>query len=320
MMITVLLFGLPWLYAASLIRLVVSSDRTGLLPSIGIAVATGVVAIWSIQQSRSSTAAIGLIFIPMLAAASGCLALPHGRWRRAPEPALRVLGLVLLLLAFVPMVMEAVAGRRTIERNAERDADAAQRERVVQGYRAEIDRVVALRGGDAASYVDSLIRARRDDRELMLAALESHRVSPALLDSLAGSPDLGIALEAVRNDSIPSTALARVYHTAATPYYFFQALAANPHTPHDILRAIRATQPPPVSGLDIWFAENVAAPPDLLLDIARTSESIDAIRVLLRNPSIACAVVDAAAVGPASARGADEALRAQVSDARAAHC
>jgi hypothetical protein len=187
----------------------------------------------------------------------------------------------------------------TTTKNEQRDVEQARRDRALDIQRARVAAVVARSGDAAADSLDALLRANPNDRELLLAALERPLVSPGLIDSSARSPDLGIALKAVQNPSASAVTLEWVYRSHPNRNYFLQAIAAHPHSPPDVLRAIRRLRPAPISGLDIWFAGNASAPEDVLLDVARTSESIEAVRVLLRNPALGCATVRSAERGPA---------------------
>jgi len=144
--------------------------------------------------------------------------------------------------------------------------------------------------GRERAWLDSSIRERMNDRTFLLAALPYDSISPGILDTLASSPDLGVALEAVRNPNTPAVTLERVYNRAQTyPDYFSQALAAHPRTPPTILRELyRATGVDSTSELAIWLAGNPATPRDILAVIARSASDAHVIGVLLENPSLDC--------------------------------
>lgn len=276
---------------------------------------------WAISRSRSSTAGIGVIFLPILAAVSASLVLAYGASRRTRDRTLRGLGIVALCAAMAPAATELVRGRRIIQRNAERDADQARRDDALVRHRARLDTLLASAGGRAADTFASLLRMKANDREFVLAALERDVVSPGAIDTLARSSDLGIALQAIRNPRAMPATLEWVYRSSQYPMYFYQALAAHANTPPDILREIHRLRPAPIAGLDISFAGNSSAPTDVLRDVARTSESIDAVRTLLRHPALDCAMIEAVAGGPAvRARPPDADLTAQLTERRAARC
>jgi hypothetical protein len=319
MLLTLLL--LPLAYVAGVVVLWATRRREALALSLAVFVGTLAAGGWAILQSRSSTAGIGFIFLPILAAVAGGLVLAFGASRRTNHGALRVLGVVALASALVPAASELVNARRTIERNAVRDADQARRDSAIVQYRRELDTLISHAGDAAADTLNVLLRARSADREFVLAALERDRVSQAMLDTLGRSNDLGLALQAVRNPNASAAMLARVYRTSAYPAYFYQALTAHAHTPPEILREIHRLHPAPISGLDISFAGNPSAPRDVLLDVARTSESIDAIRTLLRNPALDCAMVDAASASPAvRTHGQDAEVPDQLRELHSTRC
>jgi hypothetical protein len=319
MLLTLLL--LPLAYVVMLAVLWTTRRREALALSLAVFVGTLAAGAWAILQSRSSTAGIGFIFLPILATVAGGLVLAFGASRRSNHGALRVLGVVALASALVPAASELINGRRTIERNAVRDADQVRRDSAIVQYRRELDTLISHAGDAGADTLNVMLRGRSADREFVLAALERDVVSPAMLDTLARSTDLGVALQAVRNPNASAAMLTRVYRTSDYPMYFYQALAAHAHTPPDILREIHRKRPAPISGLDISFAGNPSAPHDVLLDIARTSESIDAIRTLLRHPALDCAIVDAAAASPAvRTHGQDAEVPDRLRELRSTRC
>jgi len=276
---------------------------------------------WSIQQSRASTAAIGFIFLPVLGCAAGCLVLAYTASRRSGSRVMRILGLTALVGSTIPAVAALRGGRSSIARNQSRDADQARRDSAYARHRVRLDTVIASSGERAADTLAVLLREHRNDRELVLAALERREMPAVLLDSFARSPDLGIALQAIRNPGAPRETLERTYRTHQYRDYFLQALVEHPNTPPAMLREIRALRPAPISGLDIWFAGNRSTPADVLLDVARTSESIDAVRALLRHPALDCAMIEAAASGPAvRAHPADVDVAQQIIERRVERC
>lgn len=185
-------------------------------------------------------------------------------------------------------------------KNNRRDADQQVRDGAFAQYRAEL---AGMRAGATLNpdTLNQLIRSRRDHREFLLAALEHDGIAPALLDTLARSSDITIVRKAADHRSASPATLARVYRASSYPPYFYQALASNANTPVEILREIHR-KPGPMSGLAIWFAGNASTPRDIVDSISRTSDNIDAIRVLLRRPTLDCALVTRVAAGPALAK------------------
>ena len=312
---------LPIGYGAWLVTLAVRRRWSDVGLGLLAAAFTLAAGAWEILQSRSSTAGIGFLFLPMLASVAGILALAYSASRQVTSRPLRVLGLAALVAAALPGVVALRGGRSTIAKNASRDADQARRDSAYARYRVQLDTLGATRADRASDTVRALLRANRGNRELVLAALERPQVSAALLDTFARSPDLGIALQAIRNPNASPETLERIYRMHQYRDYFVQALAAHANTPTPILREIRGLRPAPIAGLDIWFAGNPSTPADVLLDVARSTESIDAVRTLLRHPSLDCAMIDGVARGPAvRAHASDADVAQQLASARAARC
>jgi hypothetical protein len=313
--------GLPLAYVVAVAVLLLKRRGADVGISLVVAGITIAAGSWAILQSRASTAGIGFVFLPTLAALAGGLALAYGASRRARSGVIRLLGATALLAAGAPAALALRDGVKTIARNAHRDEEQAHRDSALVRHRARLDTLLATSGERADDTLEAELRAHGDDRELVLAALERSQISPALLDSFAHSPDLGIALQAVRNPRTTSTTLASIYRTHPNRTYFLQALAGHANAPPSVLREIRALRPAPITGLDIWFAGNPSTPADVLRDVARTSESIDAVRTLLHHPALDCAMIDDATRGPA-VRGHpdDRNIAERLTEQRAARC
>jgi hypothetical protein len=136
-------------------------------------------------------------------------------------------------------------------------------------------------------WLDSSIRARMKDRAFLLAALQNDSISPWLLDTLANSLDLGIALEAVRNPTTRTATLEDVYRTKSHLLTFTQAVAAHRRTPPYIFRELFEREHAN-SSFDVWFAGNAVTPREILAEIALASTDKFVIAALLENPSLDC--------------------------------
>lgn len=277
------LIGAPIAYLIVLINLLVQKDRKGIGISLVFAALAVGTAYWSIMQSRSSTAGIGILGLPLMLALGGFLGLAFGRWRSSTHGGRSVGALLSLGGAVVLIAFNIREGWKTIGKNQVRDVQQAAHSAEIERDRALIAAGLAKNENRQRAYLDSSIRARINDRAFLIAALENDSVSPAILDTLALSADLGIALQAVRNGSTSGATLARVYKTHSYPDYFFQALAGNPRTPPEIIRDLY-TRPRTITGLDYWFAQNPATPRDILERIAKTTKEPAVIDALSHNP------------------------------------
>src|SRR3954470_6141328 len=294
-MFLLLLLGIPLAYLALLIALLVRKDPRGFGLSLVFFAAAVVTGCWAIMQSRSSTAGIGFLGIPMLGGASGFLGLAFGRWRASPERTRRVGAWLALAAALLMVGYNISQGVQTRGTNAVRDQRHAAQSAEIARDRQSIAAALQQNPGRARAYLDSSIKANIDDRAFVLAALPNDSISPGILDTLANSPDLGIALEAVRNPAAKAETLTRVYRTKSYPDYFFQALAAHHHPPPEILRELYE-RPRTITGLEIWFAGNPSTPRGVLQDISRKSDDRYVIAALLENPSIDCPLLTELAV------------------------
>jgi hypothetical protein len=128
------------------------------------------------------------------------------------------------------------------------------------------------------------------DRAFLLAALPNDSVSPEVLDTLANSTDLNVALEAIRNPNTRPETLEHVYRTKSYPDYFFQALAAHHHPPPGVLLELYR-KPRTIMTLDIWFAGNPSTPHEVLDQLSRTATDRSIIAALLENPSLDCGML-----------------------------
>jgi hypothetical protein len=289
------LVGIPLAYVAMLVSLLARRSRKGIgISLLFFALAAGT-AYWGITQSRSSTAGIGMIGLPLIGAVGGFLGLAFGRWRASTDPgrsvgALLGLGGAVLLVAF-----SLREGFKTTSKNLVSDEKQAAFSAEVERERALIAAGLGQNENRQRAYLDSSIRSRPiTDRAFLIAALENDSISPGILDTLANSNDLNVALQAVRNPNTTGATLTRVYRTHSIPYYFFQALAGHQHTPPEIIREIY-TKPRTITGLDIWFAGNSATPRDILGHIATTSKEAWVINALLQNPVLDCQLLEQAA-------------------------
>lgn len=289
------LVGVPIAYLVVLISLLVKKEPQGLGLSLLFFAASVLTGVWAITQSRSSTAGIGFIGIPLVGALGGFLGLAFGRYRTSAEPARRIGAWVGLAGALFLVSCNIAQGAKTKSKNGVRDEKQAAHSAEIARDRTMIAAALKQNPGRERAWLDSSIRTRMNDRAFLLAALPNDSISPAILDSLANSPDLGIALEAVRNPSTRSETLERVYRTKSYPDYFFQALAAHHHTPANVLRELYL-RPRTITGLDIWFAGNPATPREILDEIARTTSDRNVIAALVDNPSIDCPILTQLAI------------------------
>lgn len=289
------LLGLPLAYFAVLVVMLLKRESRIVATSLAFFAAAVVSGSWAILQSRSSTAGIGFLGIPLVGSMAGFLGLAFGLFRQDPRLERRAFAWVGLTATLMLVGFNIRQGLDTKDKNRARDDLQAAHSAEIARDRDAISAALKENPQRQSAWLDSAIRAHRDDRAFLLAALPNDSISPTLLDTLANSDDMGIALEAVRNPSTTAQTLERVYRTKIYPDYFFQALAAHPHTPPAVLTDMYK-RPRTIGGLAIWFAGNPATPHEILDDIARTNSDRSVISSLLENPSTDCRIITRLAV------------------------
>jgi len=259
----------------------------GLALAVSLCLLTMVVGVWAIFQSRSSTAGIGIVFLPFYGVFSGGMAWLYRQLVFAAQRWLRGLGWLSLAVSLAVPASLVYSGWQSIALNRSRDAQHQANLAQIDGYRKQLKAALAENPGRESAIVEALISTNLDNRNFLLPLLETPYVAPATLDRLAATDDLGIALSAVRNPACPSATLARIYREHSYPDYFFQAIAAHANTPPEVLVDLYQ-RPATIMGLARSFAKNPATPREVLLDIAtRTNESF-VVQQLLQNPRLDC--------------------------------
>ena len=271
----------------------------GLALGVSLCVLTILIGLWAIFQSRSSTAAVGILFLPFYAVFSGGMAWLYRNLMHSERKFLRGLGWLCLGLAVAVPGWLVYSGFDTIALNRSRDAQ----------HQANL-----------ADIVERLIAEHTGNRNQLLPLLESRFVTPSTVDRLADSDDLGIALSALRHPACPPATLVRIYRTHSYPDYFFQAIASHHNTPPDILVDLYR-RPATIMGLDRSFASNPATPRDILLEIATTTKENFVVQQLLQNPKFDCTLlgpIDAAL--NRSERPTDSYSRARLAELQSGLC
>jgi hypothetical protein len=245
------------------------------------------VGIWAIFQSRSSTAAIGILFLPFYGLFAAVMAWLFANLCVAERWGWRAFGWFCLAVSLAVPVALVFQGFDSIALNESRDAKYQASLIEIAKNKASLAEALTNNPGRESEMIDALIGKHADDRNHLLPILESRFVSAEALDRLARSEDLGIALSALRNPNCRAETLVRIYRTHAYQDYFFQAVAAHANTPPDILKELYQ-RPVTINGLDRSFASNPATPIEVIRDIiAKTKESF-VVQRLLENPALDC--------------------------------
>lgn len=299
------LFLTPFAYLTALLILFIKRRRTGILLSLIFFVAAIGLGAWAIFQSRSSTAGIGILFLPFIGVAAGALAWGFANLRHAQKLPLRILAGLCLVALLGIFAWEVNGGWQTIQLNKTRDAAQQARTQRIEQQRILLKDLLAQNIGAETATVERFIVEHHDDEEALFSALASPFVSAETLDSYARKDDFGLTLTALRNKNCRAATLARIYHTHSYPNYFLQTLAAHAHTPPDILREIFQQSPRAIGGLDVWLAENPATPLDILQTLS-DSHDIQVLQSVLQNPQLDCATLSRARLALAASNRPDD--------------
>ena len=193
------LIVVPIAYLVIIVTLLAKRTPRGVGVSLLFAALAAGSAYWAITQSRSSTAAIGMIGLPFIGALGGFLGLAFGRWRSSPEHTHSLAAFFGLAGTVLLVAFNVREGTKTVAKNELRDEQQTAHSEEIARDRALIAAGLGQNENRQRAYLDSSIRSRMKDRAFLIAALENDSISPNILDSLATSDDLGIALQAVRN-------------------------------------------------------------------------------------------------------------------------
>ena len=259
----------------------------GLGLALSMSILTIVVGIWAIFQSRSSTAAIGILFLPFYGLFAGGMAWLYKNLQHAERKIFHFFGWVSLALSIAMPTLLAYNGVESISRNQTRDAIHQANLATIKRNKQFISETLAKNPGRESETIDELIAAHVSDRNFLLPLLESKYVAPATLDRLANADDLGITQTALRNPACRAETLARIYRTHSNPSYFFQTLASHENTPPEILSEIYR-RPEMLNGLDGAFAKNPSTPPAVLHEIIGKTKDSYVVQRLLQNPKMDC--------------------------------
>jgi hypothetical protein len=287
MAIQLLLIPTSFLLVA--VILFVMRKRRGVVMAVIFFALAIVVGLWAIMQSRSSTAAIGMIFLPMVAVLAGVLAWAFRNLQVSRNAGLRFVAWTCLVSACAVIAAMVYQGGKTIALNKTRDAQQQARTLRIDENRKTVATLVRENKGREAAAIEQLIQEKSNDDEFLLVALESEFVPAESLDRFARADDFGVTLTVLRNPNCRAETLARIYRTHSTPTYFHQALAVHPNTPVEILREL-FVKARAIDGLDISFGKNPSMPTDILLELSNTQD-INVIQSLLQNPRLDCTML-----------------------------
>lgn len=264
--------------------------RGGLYGQIAFALAL-LIGFFAIYESRSSTAGIGLLFLPVMALVPGvlgfALGMAHYLYRQQairPVWALPVMLLTSLLLVAC-YGYQGYGWWQTAQQNTAQDREAERQRQSIADNRRLLAEKLAANPGREAAIIEQLA-SQTDDRTWLIPLAANPHASVKTLDELSRSADFGVALNALRNPKLPADSIVRLYREHSYPDYFFSTMAGNANSPVWLLRALYEMRAQNL-GIAPALAANTASPDDLLADLLATADQ-RTLGKLAGNPRIDC--------------------------------
>lgn len=294
--VAVLILGLYFL---------IRGPRTGLLPAVIGAAIVAALQLWAIRQSRSSTAAIGILFVPGYAAIAmasiwGARRMLYSLKAKHEQKPWRLWATGLLYLPAIAIAIMAVkGGLDERDRNHQRDDEQRIWTEKYTAAKQDIRSELAKNPGHEAEALEQMIESHLSDESFLFAALDFEEVTASRLKKLAESKRFEISI--LRHPKVTPALIEEIYRRTEYKEGLFTTLASNPNTPLPILREIDAGRSKFVD-LDNLTASNPAAPHDILLRISKSENGSTLLR-LIDNPSIDCEVASSIEESAPKARG-----------------
>lgn len=251
---------------------------------------------YSILQSRSSTAGIGFIFLPIMALVPGLIGIALGKAhrtylqaRQAQPPAGSRRNMIMLgVLLLLPFVWQVYATLDTVSRNKARDVESARQTAAIKENTQVLASLLSVSPGKESDILNQKA-AQTTDRVMLIPIAASHFASAELLETLSRSTDFGVVLSVVRNKNTASKTLEWVYKNHRYPPYFYMDLSGNPNTPDAILHELYGKRAEN-SGIAMRLASNPSLPNNILTKLMLERDKY-VLRNILDRPQLTCAQV-----------------------------
>jgi len=247
---------------------------------------------FSILQSRSSTAGIGFIFLPIIALLPGVIGLVLGKFhtgylhRKQNNSTLEKFGIIIFsLLIIAPFVWQVNVLLNTVSKNKSRDIEnARQREAIKNNFKA-LDILLSENPGREVDILNEKMNQTQDRTELIPIAKNKY-ASSEILNKLSRSADFGVVLSVVRNRNTTEKTLEWIYKKHIYPSYFYADLSSNSNTPEMILRELYDKRSQN-SGIAQQLARNPNLPEDVLNKLTNEPRKY-VLRNILDRSEITC--------------------------------
>lgn len=253
---------------------------------------------YSILQSRSSTAGIGFIFLPIIALLPGGIGFVLGkihteylhRKKNNKPVAIQKSSLIIFsLLVIVPFIWQVSALFNTISKNNSRDIEAARQREAIKNNIRKLDNLLSESPGREEDILKEKASKTEDRTELIPIAKNKH-ASSEILNKLSRSANFGVVLSVARNRNTAENTLEWIYKNHTYPPYFYADLSSNPNTPKKILRELYEKRSQN-TGIALQLARNPKLPEDVLNKLTNEPRKY-VLRDILDRSNITCEQVD----------------------------
>lgn len=202
-----------------------------LIIPILVFVCTSIFWIYILLQSKSSTAGIGIIFIPVVAGLPAVLAFYAQKTQNKFYKVALVISIFLVLGKVYQMMLEQ---KKYNEKVA---LEAKQSEKRFEDSKHEIAILISKNIGNEVNVLNELFD-KKPNREMTMAILSSKYCPPEKWLEYAASEDMGFALVIAQNNDATKEALELIYKKQKYPDFFISSLARNPNTSPELLREL----------------------------------------------------------------------------------
>jgi hypothetical protein len=257
------------------------------LSAFVIAVVLGSIQILS---TRSSTAAIGFIFLPVIALVPAVLSglIPlflHYKKKTAHSfnNTTVISLLVLLLISFYGW--QGWSTYQIRDKNKQRDIESSRQRDAIKNNKLELASLLVEHPGNEEKIIADKVK-NTDDRTWLIPLAGSQYANTETLNTLAHSKDFGVVTTALRHNNIAPEIIVWVFKNHTYPSYFFTTMSRNKNTPDWLLEYLYE-QKHTNYGIAPALAINPSSPTTLINKLVikpdrRTLES------LIKNPLVTC--------------------------------
>ncbi len=248
----------------------------------------------SILQSRSSTAAIGFVFLPIIALLPGVIGLVLGkihtsylqRKQNNRPLAVQKIGMIILsLLIITPFIWQVTVLLNTVSKNKSRDIENARQREAIKNNIKELDILLTENPGREVDILKEKV-GQTQDRTKLIPIAKNMYASSEILNKLSLSTDFGVVLCVVRNRNTSKKTLEWVYQNQTYPPYFYTGLSSNPNTPKEIFKELYDKRSQN-AGIALQLARNPNLPCDILNELTNIPRKY-VLRNILDRSDITC--------------------------------